>query len=99
MKTILRPLIEIDAKKEFLAGTKLFKLIKGKMHKEYYEYTLVRLTWEVDYMMLIRKIDKKSNVAEYGIIPEVLKSGKSIINKSSFRKSLGNSLSGWFLVV
>jgi hypothetical protein len=99
MKTILKPLIEIDSKKEFMEGARLLKLIKGKAIKEYYEYKLIRANWGSEYMMLIRKIHNDSNKAEYGIIPNRLKSGKYIINKSSFIKSLGNSLSGWFLCV
>ena len=99
MKTILKPLAEVNDKTEFLVGTKLLKIVVGLAYTYYEEYALVRANWCTDYMMLIRKIDKNSNRAEYGIIPETLKSGKIVINKNSFKRTLGKKLANWLLLI
>ena len=99
MKIILKPLSEVDKQAEFLVGTKLFKKIKEQRKTIYLEYQLVWANWDGEYRMLIRKFNQKSSKAEYGIVPENLESGKKVINKSSFQRTLGKNLKGWFIII
>ena len=98
MKTILKPLVEVDNQAQFLVGIKLLKKVKENGKNIFLEYKLVWANWDGDHRMLIRKLDKKFNKAEYGIIPEKLKSGKVVVNVSSLQRTLGKKLKGWFLI-
>ncbi|MEC3908622.1 hypothetical protein VOI54_16460 [Tamlana sp. 2201CG12-4] len=97
MRTILKPLAVVDNEMEFPIGTKLFKKSKYDGINIYMEYKLVWANWEGPYMMLIRKLDEKTNKAEFGVIPQKLTSGKYVVNKSSFQRTLGTALEGWYL--
>lgn len=98
MKTILRPLSGLDSQTHFLVGTKLLKKVKGDREHFFLEYKLVWANWDGEYRMLIRKLNKKSNRAEYGIIPERLVSGKFVVNISSLQRTLGKALKNWFII-